>query len=207
MNIIYMYAVYVYEKWMQRVWYRAWILKLLIHMVSYRHWLETKWSNVFQTKKVCGFRHSRAFSAYLWKKTIFWSIAIESESKSLSHDQLFATLWSSPGQNTEVGSLSLLQGIFPTQGSNPGLPHCRRILYQQSHKGSPRRLVWVAYPFSSRSSIDWVLNFDLPSYRPYIDTEVLTTFICKIDTAISKGHALGRSQLIQGKCMPRFFWF
>ena len=36
--------------------------------------------------------------------------------------------WNSPGQNTGVGSLSLLQGIFPTQGSNPGLPHCRWIL-------------------------------------------------------------------------------
>jgi len=35
-----------------------------------------------------------------------------------------------------VGSLFLLQGIFPTQGSNPGLPHCRQILYQLSHKGS-----------------------------------------------------------------------
>ena len=45
--------------------------------------------------------------------------------------------WNSPGQNTEVGSLSLLQGIFPTQGSNPDLPHCRRILYQLSHQGSP----------------------------------------------------------------------
>ena len=43
----------------------------------------------------------------------------------------------SPGQNTGVGSISLLQGIFPTQGSNPGLPHCRRILYQLSHLGSP----------------------------------------------------------------------
>ena len=37
-----------------------------------------------------------------------------------------------------MGSLSLLQRIFPTQGSNPGLPHCRRILYQRRHKGSPR---------------------------------------------------------------------
>ena len=45
--------------------------------------------------------------------------------------------WNSPGQNTGVGSLSLLQGIFPTQGSNPGLPHRRWILYQLSHKGSP----------------------------------------------------------------------
>ena len=36
-----------------------------------------------------------------------------------------------------MGSLSLLHGIFPTQGWNPGLPHCRWILYQLSHKGSP----------------------------------------------------------------------
>ena len=48
--------------------------------------------------------------------------------------------WDSPGQNTGVGSLSLLQGIFPTQGSNPGLPHCGQILYQLSHKGSPHHL-------------------------------------------------------------------
>ena len=40
--------------------------------------------------------------------------------------------WNSPGQNTGVGSLSLLQGIFPTQGSNPGLPHCNSILYSWS---------------------------------------------------------------------------
>ena len=43
----------------------------------------------------------------------------------------------SPAQNTRVGSPSLLQGIFPTQGWNPGLPHCR-ILYQLSYQGSPR---------------------------------------------------------------------
>ena len=42
--------------------------------------------------------------------------------------------------------------IFPTQGSNPGLLHCRRILYQLSHQGSPRILEWAAYPFSSGSS-------------------------------------------------------
>ena len=43
--------------------------------------------------------------------------------------------WNSPGQNTGVGSLSFLQGIFPTQGSNPGLSHCRQMLYQLSHEG------------------------------------------------------------------------
>ena len=46
-------------------------------------------------------------------------------------------LWNSPGQNTGVGSLSLLHGIFPTQESNQGLLHCRRILYQMNYEGSP----------------------------------------------------------------------
>ena len=55
-----------------------------------------------------------------------------------------------------VGSLSLFQEIFPTQGLNPGLPHCRLILYQLSHQGNPRILEWVAYPFSRVSS--WPRN-------------------------------------------------
>ena len=59
--------------------------------------------------------------------------------------------WNSPGQNT-----GLLQGIFPTQGLNPGLPCCGQILHQLSHKGSPRILEWVAYPFCSASS--WPRN-------------------------------------------------
>ena len=72
-------------------------------------------------------------------------------SNSLPPHGLYSS-WNSPGQNTRVGSLSLLQGIFPTQGSNPGLLHCRQILYQLSHQGSPTILQWVAYPFSRGSS-------------------------------------------------------
>ena len=62
----------------------------------------------------------------------------DSESRSVVSDFLrphrLQSPWNFPGRNTGVGSLSLLQGIFPTQGSNPGLPHCRRILYQLSHE-------------------------------------------------------------------------
>ena len=60
--------------------------------------------------------------------------------------------WNSPGQNTGVDSLSLLQGIFPTQGLNQCLLHCRQILYQLRLKGNPSTLEWVAYPFSRGSS-------------------------------------------------------
>ena len=69
--------------------------------------------------------------------------------------ELYSPLNSSD-QNAGVGSLFLLQRIFPTQGSSPGLPHCRRILYQLSHSGRPRILERVAYPFSNGSS--WLRN-------------------------------------------------
>ena len=77
---------------------------------------------------------------------------LKSESCSVLSDSLqpngLYSPWNSPGQNTGVGSHSLLQGIFPMQRLNPGLPHWRQILYQLSHKGSLRILGWVAYPFS-----------------------------------------------------------
>ena len=57
----------------------------------------------------------------------------------------------SPGKNAGVGCHALLQGIFPTQGSNPGLPHYRRILDHLSHQEGPRILEWVVYPFSRGS--------------------------------------------------------
>ena len=90
-----------------------------------------------------------------WWPLPLWSQCFTSESHSVVSDSLWPhglyNPWNSPNQDTGVGSLSLLQGIFPTQGSNPGLPHYRWILYQLSHKGSPRILEWVAYPFSRGS--------------------------------------------------------
>ena len=88
--------------------------------------------------------------------TIFLISYMKWKWKSLSCVQFFATPWtSSPWnspQNTGVGSLSLLWGIFPTEESNPGLLHCRQIFYQLSHKESPRVLEWVTYLFSSGPS-------------------------------------------------------
>ena len=79
--------------------------------------------------------------------------------KSLSCVLLFATPWtiqSMEFSRSKYWSLSLLQGIFPTQESNPTLLHCKWILYQLRHKERPRILEWVAYPFSSGSS--WPRN-------------------------------------------------
>ena len=85
-----------------------------------------------------------------------YDYTVEGESCSVVSDCLrprgLCSPWNSLGQNPGVGSCSLLQGIFPTQGMNPGLPHCRWILCQLSHQGIWRILEWVANPFSRTSS-------------------------------------------------------
>ena len=88
-------------------------------------------------------------------KLLKWSESHSVMSDSLRPHGLYSP-WNSPGQNTGASSLSVLQGIFPTQGSNPGLPHCRWIPYQVSQKASPRILEWVDFPFSRGAS--WPRN-------------------------------------------------
>ena len=84
--------------------------------------------------------------------------------KFCERKQLYSP-WNSPGQNSGVGSLSLLQVLFPTQGSDPGLPHCRQILYQLSHKGSLRILEWVKW--SEMKSLSHVRLFATPRTVAY----------------------------------------
>ena len=84
-----------------------------------------------------------------WEIRDILFLSFESLSECVSHSVVSDSLWphgppirllcpwNSPAENTGVGSLSLLQGIFPTQGSNPSLPQCRKILYRLSHQGSP----------------------------------------------------------------------
>ena len=113
------------------------------------------------------FTHRSVSACDFWAEQQCWNIQGESHLKSLVSEWVSQSTsvmsdslrshglyspWNSPGQNTGLGSLSLLQGIYPTQKSNPDLPHCRQIFYQLSHQGSPRILEGVAYPFSSRSS-------------------------------------------------------
>ena len=125
-------------------------------------------SGLKSEKYICNI-HDFSNPCFPWRDTTFCSkskkfhsyLAWENESHSVVSDSLrpngLYSPWNSPGQNTGVGSLSLLQGIFPTQGLKPGLPHCRWILYQLSHQGSPRILEWVAYPFSR--DLAWILIY------------------------------------------------
>ena len=92
--------------------------------------------------------------------------------------------WNSPGQNTGTGSLSLLQGIFLTEELNPGLPQCRWILYQLSHKGSPRILEWEAQEYWSGQPIPSPADLPDPgieSGSPALKVDSLPTELLETD--------------------------
>ena len=125
--------------------------------------------------------------------TLKWSESCSVASNSLGPHGLYNP-WNSPGQHTGVGCHFLLQGIFPTQGSNPGLPHCTRILYQLNHLGSPKVWVflWVTVPICdsyligtsllcknacTASSFDWIYFF--PSLLFFINPESVSKYLFK----------------------------
>ena len=113
--------------------------------------------------------------------TLCESHSVVSHSCSLRLHGLYSP-WNSPGQNTGVGSLSLLQGIFPIQGLNPGLLHCRQILYQLSHqvvKDAARNLTNRAsriHQHLSNSWENWLSNWNwMPWVLPFLGPLLLLT--------------------------------
>ena len=110
------------------------------------------WSGVHISQRcVCPVRPASSHQAVIWP----WGCCLLSQVcvlKVPAEPTRLLCPWDPPGKNTGVGCHSLLQGIFPTQGWNPGLPLCRQILYCLSHQGSPRIPEWVAYLFSRGSS-------------------------------------------------------
>ena len=99
----------------------AWKWKVKVKSLNRVRLLATPWAAAYQTPPSMGFSRQEDWSGV-----------------PLPSPHGLYSSWNSAGQHTGVGSFSLLQGIFPTQGSNPGFPHCRWILYQLSHKGSPK---------------------------------------------------------------------
>ena len=80
----------------------------------------------------------------VWQNVSLFSVSFSVVSNSLRPHRLYPARllwsWNSPSKNIGVGIHSLPQEIFLTQGSNPGLPHCRQILYHLSHQGSPKSI-------------------------------------------------------------------
>ena len=95
------------------------------------------------------------------------------------------------------GSLSLLQGIFPTQGWNPGLPHCRRILYQLSHKGSlshqgsPQRDIQIRSVAQSCPTLCDPMNRSTPGLPVHHQLPEFTqTHVHQVGDGIQPSHPL-----------------
>ena len=137
---------------------------LILHQSSYnidsKSWkrstgvIRLYYTSYHQTRSICHTRNkpNAEMLRFIAKKSDSLKVTVSGEVK-VKVAQSCPTFcdsmdcpWNCPAQSTGVGSLSLLQRIFPTQGSNPGPPHCRRILHQLSHKVSPRILEWVGYP-------------------------------------------------------------
>ena len=125
-----------------------WLIYICAVSIQHWRWLHTRY--LANVKSICEMWviKAKTWLHFVNLAIINFKVKVTQLCLTLCDPHGLYSPWNSPGQNTGVSSLSLLQGIFPTQGSNPGLPHCRWILYQLSHKGSPRILEWVAYPFS-----------------------------------------------------------
>ena len=100
--------------------------------------------NILCFISLLNFVYSLTFCISQLSRKFLVPLKFKNESRSVMSDSFqphgLYSPWNSPAQKTGVGSLSLLQGIVPTQGWNPGLPHCRLILYQLSHKGQGKEV-------------------------------------------------------------------
>ena len=107
------------------------------------------------------------------------------------------SLWHSSGQNTAVGSRSLLQGIFPTQGSNPGLLHGRQILNQLSHKGSPK--IIIDY-FNNKGKWQKIYNVVIL----WVNLENSVQFSCSVVSDSLRTHGLQHARFPVHHHLPEF---
>ena len=109
--------------------------------------------------------------------------------------------WNSLGQDTGIGSLSLLQGIFPTQGSKPGVLHCRQILYHLSHK----RGEWKSWIKTQHPKAKVIASGPITSWQINGETmETVTDFIFlgfKITADDDCSHEIKRCLLLGRKAM------
>ena len=116
--------------------------------------------------------------------------------------------WNSPGKNTGVGCHILIQGIFPTQGLNRGLPHCRRTLYHLSHQGSPYALdTFSSVQFSSVTQLCPTLCDPMDCSLPGSSVHgILQARILEwVATSFSRGSSQFRNRTYMAYIAGRFF--
>ena len=135
----------------------------------------------------------------IWTE-VKWSHSVVSD--SLWPHGLYSP-WNSPGQNTRVSSLSLLQGIFPTQRLNPGLPHCRQIFYQLSYKGRSLdyRVAKCLDMGSQRVMHDWATK----AHRVSKSCPVMVCIsVYVLDRKSKLEHSFNNCMVYSGICLLHF---
>ena len=118
----------IYEQWI--TWWKN--FRKMNLMIVYRKWRNHVGSSRYKKSQTKIIRMATNRRDIITE--VKWSQVKVAQSCPTLFDPMDYTVH---GQNTGVSSLSFSRGIFPTQGSNPDLQHCRQILYQLSHKGSP----------------------------------------------------------------------
>ena len=125
--------------------------------------------------QACPARSHNHISQFLGKEIcVYVKVKATQSCLTLCNPMEFSRPWNSPGQNAEFGCCSLLQGIFPTQGPNPGLLPCSRILYPLSYQGSP--CVCVYFCFSGRTLTDITFKLWRSNTVIKIMNKIISTF-------------------------------
>ena len=114
-------------------------MQIRLHIRHMSIYIYNFWAAIYGVAQSWTRLKQLSISFLFYNEITFNSSDCETERHSVGSNSLRShglySPWNSPGQSTGVVSHSFLHGIFPTQGSNPSLPHCRQILYQLSHQG------------------------------------------------------------------------
>ena len=158
--------------------------------------------------------NSWCFSSFLQFLCTLWIVPLNnicsssdaSEGHSVVSDSLWPyglyTPWNSPGQNTGVGILSLLQWIFPTQESNQGLLHCRWILYQLSYQESPVVLITLFQCQCHLCPVFWFWLVSLYTHWHYDCCFVQPVFLLDSPTGLT--NLIFQTSYVASKGLPRW---
>ena len=169
-------------EWIAISFSNEWKWKVKVKSLGCVLLLATPWTAAYQPPPPMGFSRQE-----------YWSgVPLPSPLKIL----VLYSSWNSPGQNTGVGSLSLLQEIYPTQGSNAGFPHCGQILYQLSHQESPKLYSpWGCKEFNMTEPLSYNAITSYPLYE--VDTLLYTVSLYTLYTAWRHGVMKSFSRVTQ----------
>ena len=170
--------------------HRVFLISVIVLLLFTNFFSSSSLWNVLNDSCIFSILFSRFW--IIFERWMWWSSVV---SNSLQPHGLYSL---SSDQNTGVGSLSLFQGIFPTQGSNPGLPHCRWILYLLSHQEAQG--YWSGQPISSLADLPPRNQIEVSCFAGWFFTNWATRIIFTVIILNSFSSSLPISSLFIWSC-------